>query len=123
MQDVKYSFNSYTMNRPSLELGALSIKDRAYFEETVKKVVATREWTKKELKALGFSFADSKTNFIFAKHCSVERDYIFRRLREENILVRAFKGDIVKDYLRISIGTDEEMHTVIDTLKKILAEK
>ncbi len=123
MQDVKYSFNSYTMNRPSLELGALSIKDRAYFEETVKKVVATREWTKKELKALGFSFADSKTNFIFAKHCSVERDYIFRRLREENILVRAFKGDIVKDYLRISIGTDEEMHTVIETLKKILAEK
>ena len=50
------------------------------------------------------------------------RDYIFKRLREENILVRAFNGDIIKDYLRISIGTDEEMRVVIDTLEKILGE-
>jgi len=123
MLDVKFSFNSYTMNRPALEMGAASLRDRAYFEEKVAAVIKTREWTKGELKRLGFSFADSKTNFIFARHESVPRDYIFTRLREENILVRAFKGDIVKDYLRISIGTDEEMRVVIETLEKILKEK
>ena len=123
MLDVKFSFNSYTMNMPALTMAAASIADREYFEKTVAAVIKTREWTKGELKRLGFSFADSKTNFIFARHESVPRDYIFKRLREENILVRAFNGDIIKDYLRISIGTDEEMRVVIDTLEKILKEK
>lgn len=122
MLDVKFSFNSYTMNTPALLMGAAAVKDREYFEKTVAAVIKTREWTKGELKRLGFSFADSKTNFIFARHESVPRDYIFKRLREENILVRAFNGDIIKDYLRISIGTDEEMRVVIDTLEKILGE-
>ena len=120
--DVKFSFNSYTMNMPALLMASAAIADKEYFEKTVQAVIKTREWTKGELKRLGFTFADSKTNFIFARHESVPRDYIFKRLREENILVRAFNGDIIKDYLRISIGTDEEMRVVIDTLEKILGE-
>jgi len=120
--DAKFSFNSYTMNMPSLELGALALRDTKYFEETVAKVIATREWTKAELKKLGFTFGDSKTNFIFAKHESVARDEIFTKLREKNIIVRAFNGERIKDYLRISIGTDEEMKCVIDALKEILGE-
>ena len=122
MLDVKFSFNSYTMNMPALAMASAAIADREYFEKTVEKVIKTREWVKGELKRLGFIFADSKTNFIFARHKSVPRDYIFKRLREENILVRAFNGDIIKDYLRISIGTDEEMRVVIDTLEKIIGE-
>ncbi len=120
LSDAKFSFNSYTMNIPSLELGVAAAEDKAYFEEVVSKVVKTREWTKKELKALGFVFEDSKTNFIFAKHESVARDHIFSELRKRNILVRAFNGERIKDYLRISIGTDEEMKTVIAALKEIL---
>ena len=120
--DVKFSFNSYTMNMPALLMASAAIADKEYFEKTVQAVIKTREWTKGELKRLGFTFADSKTNFIFARHESVPRGYIFKRLREENILVRAFNGDIIKDYLRISIGTDEEMRVVIDTLEKILGE-
>jgi len=120
--DAKFSFNSYTMNIPSLELGALAVEDKEYFEKTVAKVVATREWTKAELKKLHFSFADSKTNFIFARHDSVPRDEIFKKLREKNIIVRAFNGERIKDYLRISIGTDEEMKCVIEALKEILGE-
>ncbi len=123
LMDVKFSFNSYTMNMPSLELGALAISDRKYFEDCVNKVIATREWTKNELKKLGFSFADSMTNFIFAKHETAQRDVIFRKLRERNILVRAFNAERIKNYLRISIGTDEEMHCVIDALKDILGEE
>lgn len=120
--DAKFSFNSYTMNIPSLELGALAVEDKEYFEKTVAKVVATREWTKAELKKLHFSFADAKTNFIFARHDSVPRDEIFKKLREKNIIVRAFNGERIKDYLRISIGTDEEMKCVIEALKEILGE-
>jgi len=118
--DAKFSFNSYTMNMPTLEMGALAVADRDYFEETTKKVVATREWTKKELAKRGFSFGDSKTNFIFAKHDTMPRDEIFAKLRENKILVRAFNADRIKDYLRISIGTDEEMQCVMDVLDKIL---
>ena len=122
LMDAKFSFNSYTMNMPSLELGALAMKDTRYFEETVGKVIATREWTKAELKKLHFSFADSKTNFIFARHDTMPRDEIFKKLREKNIIVRAFNGARIKDYLRISIGTDEEMQCVIEALKEILGE-
>lgn len=120
LEDAKYSFNSYTMSIPTLELGALAVEDEAYFKETTSKVIATREWTKEELKKLGFSFGDSKTNFIFAKHGSVARDEIFTELRKRNIIVRAFNGTRIKDYLRISIGTDEEMKCVIEALKEIL---
>ncbi len=120
LKDCKFSFNSYTMNMPALELGAAAVKDKEYFEKTCAKVVATREWTKKELTKRGFSFADSKTNFIFAKHETMSRDELFNRLRENNILVRAFNAPRIKDYLRISIGTDDEMQTVMEILDKIL---
>lgn len=123
LSDAKFSFNSYTMNMPSLELGSLAMLDTEYFKKTTAKIVATREKTKEELKKLGFSFPDSKTNFIFAKHNSIPRDDIFKYLRENNILVRAFNGERVKDYLRISIGTDEEMASVIEVLKKMIGER
>lgn len=118
--DAKFSFNSYTMNMPSLELGAAAMENRAYFEETVAKVVATRERTKKELKALGFEFGDSKTNFIFAKHPSKSGKEIFDYLRAHDIIVRRFDLPRISEYLRISIGTDEDMDTLISVLKEIV---
>ena len=121
LQDVKYSFNSYTMNTPSIVLGTAAVEDKAYFEEIKDKVIKTREWTKEELKKLDFSFADSHTNFIFAKYNgNMKRDDIVKALRDRSILVRSFNGERVKDYIRISIGTDEEMKIVIDALKEIL---
>ena len=122
LQDVKFSINSYTMNMPTIALGAAALSDHEYFDENIRKVVETREWTKKELARLGFEFQDSKTNFIFAKHKTADRDYIFTELRARKILVRAFDGERIKDYIRISIGTDEEMHAVIDALEEILAQ-
>ena len=91
LNDVKYSFNSYTMDQTTLALGAAAIADRAYFEETVHKVVETREWTKKELEKLGFVFGDSKANFIFASHPEIPAAELFAALREANIIVRYFK--------------------------------
>ena len=121
LSDVKFSFNSYTMNMPSLNLGAAAMKDKEYFEETTARVVATRERVKKELKALGFEFGDSATNFIFARHPKKAGKEIFDYLRAHDIIVRRFdKPARISEYLRISVGTDGEMDQLIAVLKECL---
>ena len=120
MNDVKYSYNSYTMNRTSLALGAAVLKNEAYFQETVQKIIATRERTKKALSELGFTFPDSKANFIFASHERVRAKDIFEELRKENIYVRYFEKPKIDNYLRITIGTDREMDRFLAKLKEIL---
>ena len=121
--DAKFSFNSYTMNLPSLELGVASVKDDKYFKETVQKVIRTREWTKIQLKELGFTFPDSKTNFIFARHGEVPAKELFEMLKKEKIYVRYFNKPRIDNYLRISIGTDEQMQKLIACLTKYLDKK
>ncbi|MBQ8823130.1 MAG: histidinol-phosphate transaminase [Lachnospiraceae bacterium] len=120
LNDVKFSINSYTMNKPSQVLGLEMLKDKAYFEEIVGKIVKTREWTKKELAALGFTFPDSKTNFIFASHESVPAKELFEALQKENIFVRYFNKERLSNSLRISIGTDEEMQTLVEFVKSYM---
>lgn len=120
INDVKYSFNSYTMNQTALALGVEAIRDEAYFEETRRKIVDTREWTKKELKALGFAFGDSMSNFIFATQERVPAKELFEALRKEHIYVRYFSKERIDNYLRISIGTREEMETFVEFLKNYL---
>lgn len=120
MNDVKFSINSYTMNPITQICGAASVKDEAYFKETTGKIIATRERTKEELKKLGFTFPDSKTNFIFAKHDTKSAKEIFESLKAKNIFVRYWNKPVICDYLRITIGTDEEMDAVITALKEIL---
>ena len=122
MNDVRYSYNSYPMTRLSVALGAAALEDEAYFRETVAKVVETREWTKKELKRLGFSFRDSQTNFIFATHESVPAQTIFDALREKHIFVRHFGQKRIENYLRISIGTQAEMERFIRETEQIIAQ-
>ena len=122
INDVKYSFNSYTLNQTALVLGVQAIRDREYFEETCAKVIATREWTKCELKKLGFSFGDSMSNFIFATHERVPAKEIFEALREHNIFVRYFSKPRIDNYLRISIGTQQEMERLIAFLAVFLGE-
>ncbi len=120
LNDVKYSFNSYTLNLPSLKLGAEALKDKAYFRETVEKIVATRERVKRELSSLGFHFPDSGANFIFAAHESCPAGELFQALRKEHIYVRYFDAPRIRNYLRITIGTDEEMNKLLSFLKAYL---
>lgn len=123
LNDVKYAFNSYTMDRFTILAGKAAVEDNDYFESCCQKVIATREWTKQELKRLGFTFGDSKCNFIFAKHPSIAGIEIFQALREKEIYVRRFdKPERIKDYLRISIGTQDEMQTLIKELERICSE-
>lgn len=121
LNDVKYSFNSYTMDRITIALGTAAIADKEYFEKITKKIIKTREWTKEQLLALGFEFADSKANFIFARHREVSGSRLFQALKEENIYVRHFnKPERIVDFLRITIGTDEQMKTLVNFLKTYL---
>ncbi|MEE1494305.1 MAG: histidinol-phosphate transaminase [Anaerostipes hadrus] len=123
MNDVKYSYNSYTMNEPSIVLGTAVLEDEEYFQETRNKIIDTREWFQTEMRKIGFSFADSKANFIFATHESVPAKEIFEAAKKAKIYVRYFDQPRISDYLRITIGTREEMETLLDFLKEFTAAK
>ncbi len=121
LNDVKYSFNSYTMDTITIAAGTAAMRDLAYFEMTRDKIIKTREWTKQELKRLGFVFGDSKSNFIFAMHPDVSGVALFEALREHDIFVRHFSNPArINEYLRITIGTDEQMKTFIAFLEDYL---
>ena len=120
LNDVKFSFNSYTMNALTIAAGVASLEDEAYFRQNLAKVVATRERAKKELARLGFVFGDSKTNFIFAAHKTVPAQEIFEALRASKIYVRHWNKPRIANYLRISVGTDEEMDRLFAFLEQYL---
>lgn len=122
LNDAKYSFNSYTMNALTIDLGTEAVKDDTYFREITGKVVATRERTQKKLRELGFSFQDSQTNFVFATHEKVNAETIFTELKNRGIYVRYFKKPRIDNYLRISIGTEEQMDILFEALGVILDE-
>ena len=123
LNDVKYSFNSYTMNQTALICGVEAVKDREYFQKTIDKIVETREWTKEELRKLGFVFPDSQANFIFAKHPEYDAKELFEALKKENIYVRYWGSSRIKQYLRITIGTKEEMELLFTFLKKYMKNR
>ena len=121
LHDVKFSVNSYTLNMPALVAGVAAANDREYFEETVDRVLVTREKTKEALRSFGFVVMESSTNFLFAKPpASVTAEKLFEELKEKDIYVRYFKKPRLSDYLRITIGTDAEMQQFVKVLQDIL---
>lgn len=116
MENVKYSYNSYTMNLPSVLSGVEALKDKEYFYETVGKIVNTRERAKSRFKELGFKCPDSSANFLFITHEERKAEEILQALREKNIYVRHFNAPRISEYLRVTIGTDDEMEAVYDFL-------
>ena len=123
LSDMKYSFNSYTMNRPSIEAGAAAIADDGYFRGMCAKIISTREWAKKEFRKRGFEFSDSKANFIFVRHKSAQARELFTKLRGKNIFVRYFDQPRIDNYLRVTVGTEEQMEKLFTALDEILAEQ
>ncbi len=120
LSDVKFSFNSYTMNRPTLALGIEALKDRAYFEEITGRIVSTRERVKGELKEWGFTFPDSMANFIFASHSRIPARQIFQALKERDIYVRYWDKPRISNSLRITVGTDAEMDSLLAFLREYI---
>lgn len=118
INDCKYSFNSYTMNQTSIVMGVEAVKDKGYFLDCTKKIIDTREWAKGEFSKLGFTFADSMSNFLFVSHPSYDAVDLFESLRAEGIYVRHFnRPERIKNYLRITIGTREEMERLFEFLR------
>lgn len=120
MSDVKYSYNSYTMNLPSQILGVKALEDEEYFQSTTEKIIETREQAKVRLRKLGFSFPDSKANFIFAQHSTKPAKEIFQALKDNCIYVRYFDQPRIDNYLRITIGSSEEMEALFSFLEEYL---
>ncbi len=114
---VKYSYNSYPLNRLSVACAVASLGDDAYFRETVGKIVSTREWTKGQLRALGYRCLDSGGNFLFASPPGRHAREIFQALRGAGIYVRYFDQPRTGSWLRITVGTDAQMRRLVDFLK------
>ncbi|SFR54863.1 histidinol-phosphate transaminase [Anaeromicropila populeti] len=117
---VKFSYNSYTMNTASIVLGAEAVRDKEYFQNTVNQIIEQREKTIQELDELGFTCLDSKANFVFATHKSVPAGKIYEELQKKKIYVRYFNKPRINNFLRITIGTEEEMNQLIIALGEIL---
>ena len=120
LQDVKYSYNSYTMNMPSIILGAEAVKDDGYFKDIVGRIVKVRETAKKKFAELGFSGTDSQTNFLFITHEKVPAAEIFEALKRKQIYVRYFSAPRLDNYLRVTIGTEEDMEVMYEFLNDYL---
>ena len=120
LNDVKYSFNSYTMNQTALLCGVEAVRDRAYFEQCVSEIVKTRQWAKEEFKKRGFEFPDSSANFLFVTHPKQDAKTLFEALKEKDIYVRYFGSRRIDQYLRVTIGTRAEMETLFSCLDQIM---
>ena len=120
LEKIKYSTNPYNVNRLTLLLGAATVDAEDYYRETCARVIRTREWTKKQLERLGFYVLPSDTNFLFAKTGKMDGGQLYETLKSKGILVRHFGNLKISQYNRITIGTDAQMETLINTLKEVL---
>jgi histidinol-phosphate aminotransferase len=117
---IKNSFNSYPVDRLALAGAVEAIRDEEYFRKTVAKIINTREWVALRLKEMGFEVLDSKANFLFISHSKMSAEAIFDCLRENGVLVRFFKKPRIDNYLRVSIGTDNDMEVFVKNLEALL---
>ena len=123
LEKIKFSTNPYNINRLTMAAGEAAVESNDYYMENAKKIMETRETASEKLRALGFTVLPSKTNFIFAKSDVLSGDTVYAELKKRGILVRHFGKERIKDYVRISIGTPEQMDILAERLKEILAEK
>ncbi|HJC40775.1 MAG TPA: histidinol-phosphate transaminase [Candidatus Intestinimonas pullistercoris] len=116
---VRDSINSYTVDRAAQAAAAASLRDAAYFQERTAQVVRTRQRTALALRDMGFAVTDSQANFLFVRHPQVPAKTLLDGLRERGILVRWFDRPRIRDYLRITVGTDGEMDALTAALKEL----
>ncbi|MBQ9806251.1 MAG: histidinol-phosphate transaminase [Clostridia bacterium] len=123
LEKIKYSTNPYNVNRLSLLAGAAAMDEKDYYMQNCRKIQENRAYTTKALEDLGFFVLPSSTNFIFAKSEKIGGEALYLELKARGILVRHFTAELIKDYNRITIGTMEEMQTLVATVKEILTEQ
>lgn len=117
---IKDSFNSYTLDRLALVGAKAAFDDEAYFKESTEKIITTREKVSATLEQLGFHVLPSQANFVFASHATVSAESLYNELRKEGVLVRYFNAPGIDNYLRITIGTDDQMKRLVEKLTAII---
>ena len=117
---VKFSLNPYNINRLTLKAGQAALEDTAYFDRTRAAIMETRGWTKQQLEVRGFAVLDSRSNFLFASTQKKNGGELYRKLKEKGILVRHFDAPRIGNWLRITIGTPEQMQALLKALDEIL---
>lgn len=117
---TKDSMNSYPVDSIAQAAGVAAIEDEEYFQATLKKVIATRDRLTRELREMGFSLPDSRTNFVFASHPRYSAKEIFEFLKTRDIYVRWFNKPRIDNYLRITVGTETETDALISALKDLI---
>ncbi len=122
LNTVKYSTNPYNINGMTMAMGLGVLADEEYTKKNCQTIIENRAFAAEELKKLGFTMTNSKTNFIFAKHERADGGMLYRALKERGVLVRHFDAPRIADYNRITVGTREQMQALIDTLRTILEE-
>ena len=122
LEKVKFSINPYNVNRLTLRLGEATVDAESYYQETCAAIIATRERTAEALEKLGFTVIPSKTNFLFVKSGKIGGRALYERLKDRGILVRHFGNPRICDYIRITIGTDEQMAVCLAAIGAILEE-
>ena len=123
LHKLRYSTNPYNINRLTLVAGAATIDSQSYYDDNCKTIMESRQYTMAELEKLGFTFTDSKANFIFAQSDKIDGGELYLKLKDKGILVRHFTADKIKNYNRITIGTKEQMKIFVETVKQILEDK
>lgn len=120
LKKLKYSTNPYNINRLTLLAGEASIDDEKYFRDNINKIIENREYTSKELKNMGFEVLPSKTNFVFARSKNIDGERLYKLLKKNGILVRHFNKKRIEDFIRVTIGTKEQMRAFVSEVKYIL---
>jgi len=120
LKRIKFSTNPYNVNRLTLAAGEAAINENDYYMENCRRIMATRDRTTAELEKLGFTVIPSKANFIFAKSDKIGGQELYEELKKRGILIRHFSDPKIADYNRITIGTDDEMTVLVNTIKNIL---
>ena len=122
LEKIKYSTNPYNVNRLTLLLGEATVDAESYYQEKCAEIIRVRQWTAKQLEELGFTVLPSCANFLFAQSDKVGGGELYQKLKQRGILVRHFTAERIKEFNRITIGTQEQMETLIQTVKDILSQ-
>ncbi len=122
METLRFSTNPYNVNRLTLEMGCRALEDQEYYEKNCRRIIETREYTRERLEQMGFQCLASQTNFLFAGHPALSGSLLYERLKDRGILVRYFDTPRTRPFIRITIGSREEMEIFLQQIKEILAD-
>ena len=122
LNTIRYSTNPYNVNRMTESAGVAALKENGYYMDNAQTIIRNREWTAQQLKALGFTVLDSKANFLFAASDRIDGGTLYWELKARGVLVRHFAGERTAPFVRITIGTREQMEILMKNIKEILGE-